>query len=174
VITPLSYEKTDIDGLYVITMKQITDERGTIREFYRRSAWEQIGLPVLGDLPQINLTESVRGAVRGLHGEAMTKLVAIASGVAFGAYLDTRPDSPTVGTVVTLELTAGTQVLVPNAVCNGFQTLTETSQYLYCFDSEWVAGMAGRSVNALDPGLAIDWPLPPVLSDKDAGAPRWT
>lgn len=173
-ITPLSFEQTAIEGLLVITMKQVSDERGTIREFYRRSAWEEVGLPPLGDIAQVNLTESRRGAVRGLHGEAMSKLVALAAGEAFGAYLDTRPDSPSVGQLVTVPLTAGTQVLVPDGVCNGFQTLSETSQYLYCFDTEWRPGMAGTAVTPVDPGLGIDWPLPPVLSEKDANAPRWT
>lgn len=170
----MSFKTTDIDGLLVITMKQVTDERGTVREFYRRSAWDELGLPPLGDIAQVNLTESRRGTLRGLHGEAISKLVTIAAGEAFGAYLDTRPHSPTIGKVVTLELTAGTQVLVPNGVCNGFQTVSETSQYLYSFDTEWVLGMAGTAISPLDPGLAIAWPLPPILSDKDADAPRWT
>ena len=121
---------------------------------------------------QINLTHSTRGAVRGLHGEAMTKLVGVASGEAFGAYVDTRRASPTYGAVVTLELTVGVQALVPAGVCNGFQAVSaDGCQYLYCFDSEWAPGMAGVAVNPLDPALAITWPLLPQLSTKDASAP---
>ena len=63
--------------------------------------------------------------------------------------------------MVTVRLTAGKQVLVPNGVCNGFQSLGDVpTQYLYCFDSEWVPGMAGTAVNPLDPALGIEWPLP--------------
>ena len=176
-IVPFSVDPTAIDGLVVLTMKQITEPRGTVRELFRTSAMAQAGLHS-GPWQQINVTETVRGAVRGLHGEAMTKLVAIAAGSAFGAYVDTRPDSPTVGAVVTVELIPGRQVLVPPGVCNGFQsTSDDPSQYVYCFDAEWVPGMAGTAVHPLDPALGISWPIPvdpadqAQLSAKDAGQP---
>ena len=170
-ITPLTKHRTAIDGLFVVTMKQVQDARGAVREFYRQSAWREVGLPALGPVVQVNITESRRGAVRGLHGEAMNKVVAVAAGEAFGAYVDARNGSPSYGAVVTVSLVAGQQVVVPNGVCNGFQTVSATSQYLYCFDAEWQPGMTGVMVNPLDPALGIDWPLPPLLSDKDASAP---
>lgn len=170
-ITPLGVRATEIDGLFVVTMKQVEDERGVVREFYRQSAWVEVGLPSLGPFVQVNITESRKGAVRGLHGEAMSKVVAVAAGEAFGAYVDAREGSRTYGAVVTVPLLAGQQVVVPNGVCNGFQTVSETSQYLYCFDAEWQPGMTGVAVNPLDPELGIRWPLPAVLSEKDAAAP---
>ena len=176
-IVPFDVDHTAIDGLAVITMKQISEPRGTVRELFRTSAMAQAGLHA-GPWQQINITETARGAVRGLHGEAMTKLVAIAAGSATGAYVDTRPDSPTVGAVVTVDLVPGRQVLVPAGVCNGFQsTSDEPSQYVYCFDAEWVPGMPGTAVHPLDPALGIDWPIPvdpadpAQLSAKDAGQP---
>lgn len=171
----MSVQETAIEGLLLIEMKEAEDERGVVREFYRESSWRDAGLPSLGPWVQINVTETKKGAVRGLHGEAMYKLVAIAAGRAFGAYVDTRPKSPSFGHIVTTELTPGQQVLVPNGVCNGFQSISEgATQYLYCFDHEWIPGMAGTSVNPLDPGLAIPWPLPidpadrAAISEKDA------
>jgi dTDP-4-dehydrorhamnose 3,5-epimerase len=177
-VIPMSVETTEIEGLVVITMKQVDDERGVVREFYRASAWAEAGLPSLGPWLQVNVTESKRGAVRGLHGEDMHKLVAVAAGEAFGAYVDGRPDSPSFGRVVTVELTAGRQVLVPNGVANGFQSVTDT-QYLYCFDAEWAPGMAGIAVNPLDPALGIAWPLPidvenpAMVSAKDRDQPTF-
>jgi dTDP-4-dehydrorhamnose 3,5-epimerase len=165
-------EATAIDGLFVITMKQVRDERGVVREFYRRSSWLEHGLPDLGAWHQLNVTESKPSAIRGLHGEDMHKLVAIVAGEAFGAYVDTRDDSPSFGKVVTAQLVAGVQVLVPKGVCNGFQSLTDT-QYLYSFDAEWQPGMAGTAVHPLDPALAIAWPMEPVLSEKDAAQPTF-
>ncbi len=85
-----------IDGLIVIGPKQVTDERGTIREFFRQSALQSAGVR-LGSFRQINVTESNLGAVRGMHAEEMTKLLGVASGEAFGIYVDLRPDSPTFG-----------------------------------------------------------------------------
>ena len=177
-IIPFAVEHTDIEGLEILQMKQITDERGTVREFYRESSFLEAGLPSLGPWLQVNITETRQGALRGLHGEQMFKLIAVVEGEAFGAYLDARPGSPTRGQTVTVKLTKGTQVLVPRGVCNGFQSVSPgVTQYLYCFDQEWRPGMAGVSVNPLNPGAAIAWPLPVDASDpaqisaKDASAP---
>ena len=127
---------------------------------------------------QLNLTETRRGAIRGLHGEAMTKLVCVVAGEALGVYVDTRADSPTCGRAITVQLTLGTQVLVPPGVCNGFQSISVApTQYLYCFDQEWVPGMAGVAVHPLDPALGVEWPIEidpadtSLLSAKDAAQP---
>ncbi|MDP1819887.1 MAG: dTDP-4-dehydrorhamnose 3,5-epimerase [Acidimicrobiales bacterium] len=158
---------TAIDGLFEITMKQVTDERGTVREFYRESAFVGAGLPSLGPWLQVNVTETRRGGLRGLHGEDMNKLVAVVAGEAFGAYVDLRPGSSSFGKIVTIRLVPGTQVLVPKGVGNGFQaTGPESTQYLYCFDQEWAPGMAGVACTPLDPALGIDWPLPIDLADR--------
>lgn len=177
-IVPFTVSRTEVDGLWVLTMKQVTDDRGTVREFYRESAFSQAGLPSLGPWVQVNLTATSRGAVRGLHGEAMNKLVGVAAGEAFGAYVDTRADSGTFGAVVTVTLTPGVQVLVPAGVCNGFQATADgVTQYLYAFTSEWTPGMAGTALTPLDPELGISWPIPldaddrAQVSAKDAAAP---
>ena len=170
--------RTAIDGLVLLTMKQVTDERGTVREFYRESAFTTAGLPSLGPWRQVNVTETKQGGLRGIHGEDLFKLVAVVAGEAFGAYVDLRPGSTTFGTVVTATLVPGKQVLVPKGVGNGFQaTSPGVTQYLYCFDQEWVPGMAGVACNPLDPALTIDWPLPidpadrAQVSEKDLNAP---
>lgn len=180
-IVPMAAEESAIDGLLVITTKAVTDERGTVREFFRTSGFAESGVPVPDRWEQVNMTWTHTGGVRGLHGEAMTKLVGVAAGEAFGAYVDARAGSPTHGAVVTVALTVGTQVLVPAGVLNGFQAVSDGGcQYLYCFDSEWKPGMAGVAVTPLDPDLGIAWPLPLDPSDpsrvsaKDAAAPRFS
>ena len=178
--TEFSVDKTEIDGLYVITMKQAEDDRGVVREFFRSSTWAGAGLPAVGPWVQVNVTETWQGAIRGLHGEPMTKLIAVAEGEAFGAYVDARPGSPSFGRTVTTFLGKGQQVLVPEGVCNGFQSVSSSpTQYVYCFDAEWSPDMPGVAVNALDPDLGIEWPIyvdpadRTVLSEKDAGLPSF-
>ena len=117
-----------------------------------------------------------RGTVRGLHGEAMSKLVTVAYGSVFGAYVDTRPYSKTFGAVQTVHITPGIQVFVPQGVCNGFQALEDT-EYLYFFDKEWIPGMPGTALCPLDPELGIKWPIfidsrnLNQISEKDSNAP---
>jgi dTDP-4-dehydrorhamnose 3,5-epimerase len=167
-----------IDGLVVVTVKQVTDERGTIRELFRRSAFESAGV-VLDRFLQINVTESRRGVIRGMHAEEMTKLLSVASGQAFGAYVDLRPSSSTYGVVRTIDLRPGIQILVPPGVANGFQALTDGCQYVYCFDAEWHPDMPGQAVSPLDPELAIEWPIAvdpddvTLVSAKDRTAPAF-
>lgn len=179
-ITEMSARATEIDGLLVITSKVAEDERGRVREVYRKSAFGGPDVPGFGPPRQVNLTETRHGAIRGLHGEEMTKLVGVASGEGFGAYVDLRPLSATFSAVVTVELHPGRQVLVPSGVCNGFQSVSAGGcTYLYCFDAEWAAGMAGSAVHPLDSDLAIGWPIRvdpndrALLSARDAGLPSF-
>ena len=177
-VTDLHVQATAVQGLVVLRVKAVGDERGTVREVFRASAFQQAGLTA-GTWQQLNMTTSERGVIRGLHGESMTKLVSVPAGSAFGAYVDARPASPSYGKVVSLELVPGVAVLVPPGVCNGFQaTSAGPTPYVYCFDREWEPGMAGVAVSAFDPDLGIEWPIPVDLEDrrlvsaKDAGLPR--
>ena len=76
-----------------------------------------------------------------------------------------------------MSLLPGVQVLVPPGVANGFQSLSERCQYVYCFDAEWVPGMPGRSCTPLTPEFAQAWPIaidpddPAQISAKDRTAP---
>jgi dTDP-4-dehydrorhamnose 3,5-epimerase len=167
-----------IDGLVIVTMKQVTDDRGTVRELFRRSTFEAAGV-ALERIEQVNITHTRRRAVRGMHAEAMTKLVTVAHGRAHGIYVDMRRDSPSFGSVDEVELSAGVQVLVPAGVANGFQALTAPAEYAYCFDREWSPGMPGSAFSPLDPIVAGRWPLtfdasdPKFLSAKDRQAPAF-
>ncbi|MCO4531251.1 dTDP 4-keto 6-deoxyglucose 3,5-epimerase [Streptococcus infantarius subsp. infantarius] len=168
---------SDIDGLYIIHPKSVTDERGTVRELFRFSAYSDI-LPSI-TWSQVNLTQTKKGAVRGLHAESMSKLVTVAKGAAFGVYVDVRHDSASFGKIVTVDLYPGVQVFVPNGVCNGFQALVDKTEYLYFFDSEWVSGMSGQALSPLASDLKIEWPIPinpnnlEQISEKDLNAPTF-
>ncbi|MBE5844959.1 MAG: dTDP-4-keto-6-deoxy-D-glucose epimerase [Butyrivibrio sp.] len=175
-IDPFNSKNSNIEGLKIIGAKMVTDDRGTVRELYRDSVYAE-ALPVtINGWKQINLTRTKKGAVRGLHGEAMNKLVTVATGSVFGAYVDTRPDSKTFGAVQTVHITPGVQVFVPQGVCNGFQALEDT-EYLYFFDNEWAPGMPGTALCPLDPELGIQWPIAVdtndlnQISEKDSKAP---
>lgn len=179
-IAPAAAEETAIAGLWRLAPKRVTDERGTVVEFFRISGFADLGLQAPQRWSQINVTWTKHGGVRGLHGETMTKLVGVAAGTAFGVYVDARQDSKTYGTVVTVPLDVGVQVLVPPGVCNGFQATSEPGcQYLYCFDAEWQPGMAGVALRPTDPALGISWPVPirtddpASISAKDASAPTF-
>ncbi|MFT8950602.1 MAG: dTDP-4-dehydrorhamnose 3,5-epimerase [Liquorilactobacillus hordei] len=173
----LSVTDSKIEGLQIINAKMVTEGRGTVRELYRQSSYSSFLPNTVSAWSQVNLTRTQRGAVRGLHGEAMSKLVTVAYGSAFGVYVDTRVNSKTIGAVVTVKLTPGVQVFVPQGVCNGFQALDENTEYLYFFDNEWAPGMSGVALTPLDAELGIEWPISidpnnrEQISEKDSKAP---
>ncbi len=173
-----SARRGNIDGLTMITMKQITDERGTVRELFRRSVFDDVA-PAFGRIAQINVTLTHCGGVRGMHAEQMTKLVTVAHGRAHGVYVDLRSGSSTYGVVDEADLEPGVQVLVPRGVANGFQALAPDTQYAYCFDEEWQPAMPGLGFTPLDPLVVDRWPLPvdaddpAQISAKDRAAPSF-
>ena len=168
---------TAIDGLLLLTMKQVHEDRGIVREVFRASALASAGAEGR-PWRQVNLTFTRHGALRGMHAEQMVKLVGVATGEAYAAFVDLRTGTGTYGDVVTTTLTPGQQVLVPEGVANGFQaTSPEGCEYLYCFDEEWSPDMPGLACSPLDPALGIEWPVPvdrddpAQISTKDRDAP---
>lgn len=169
-------EPTDIEGLFKVTFKVIEDERGSVMEFYRQSEFEALGLPSLGDRPQVNAPLSVKGALRGVHAEAAHKLVSVASGKIYAVIVDLRQSSPTAGKWQGFELERGQGLFVSSGLGNSFQSVSdEPSVYLYYFEKEWIPGMPGTACNPLDPELAIKWPITDgqgmIISDKDRNNP---
>ena len=176
-VQPFTIASSAIEGLIFIAPKVVDEDRGAVREFFRLSAFEEVGITALGRFVQINVTQTLPGAIRGMHAEDMHKLVGVVAGTAFGAWVDLRP-GPNFATVVTADMYLGVQVLVPPGVANGFQaTGTSPCQYVYAFDDEWVPDMAGTAVTPLDAELGIPWPIvprpddPASVSVKDASAP---
>lgn len=176
-VTAFEVRELAVDGLLMLRMKAVAEPRGVVREAFRASTFLAAGI-YPGPWKQVNVTETACGAIRGFHGETAIKVVAVAAGAAFGAYLDARPDSPTFGMVETVDLVPGVQVQVPAGVCNAFQaTSSPSAQYLYLFSEEWSPDMPGVAVNPLDPDLAVPWPIPVdptnrrLLSAKDSALP---
>jgi dTDP-4-dehydrorhamnose 3,5-epimerase len=50
-------------------------------------------------------------------------------------------------------------MLIPEGFAHGFQTLTDDVEVLYCVSAPYANAQEG-ALNALDPRLAIAWPLP--------------
>lgn len=179
-ITEHSSEEPSIQGLFVIRPKTIHEGRGSTREMYRKSTLDTSLLPPELTWKQINLTQSNQGVIRGMHAEDMNKLVGVASGKVFTAYVDLREDSSSFEQSFHIILEVGTQVFVPKGVRNGFQSLSESpSQYLYYFDQEWSPTIPGKSITPLDPDIAIPWPISidtndrDIISEKDVKAPTF-
>ena len=172
----LSVSETEIEGLYTVDFKVFEDDRGSVMEFYRQSDFEAVGLPSLGERPQLNTPLTIKGALRGIHAEFAHKYVAVADGEVYTVIVDLRTESKTAGKWLGFKLGRGQGLFISKGLGNSFQSISDMpSTYLYYFEQEWKPGMPGKSCNPLDKELAIDWPIPydngMIISEKDLNNP---
>ncbi|MEV7431954.1 sugar nucleotide-binding protein [Nocardioides sp. NPDC092400] len=166
-------EPTAIPGLLVVQLDVHEDARGWFKENWQRDKMVRLGLPDFGPVQNNMSFNSRRGATRGIHTEPWDKLVSVATGRVFAAWVDMRAGD-TFGATHSLELDAGTAVFVPSGVGNSYQTLEDGTVYSYLVNDHWRPGTAYPSLHLADPSAAIPWPIAledAEVSDKDRANP---
>ncbi len=175
----LLVEDTAIPGIKIITPMKHGDARGFFSEVYKQSEWRVRGVDV--EFVQENHSYSQpAGTLRGLHFQiapsAQAKLIRVVRGSVLDVAVDIRRSSPTFGSHVAIELSAGNwrQLFVPVGFAHGFVTLEADTEVLYkvsaLYTPEHERGLAWN-----DPDLKIDWPLTEhqlLLSSRDGNWPR--
>ena len=91
-----------------------------------------------------------------------------------GLRRDRRParPAPTFGRVETIELHPGNAIFVPRGCGNSYQTLTPDVVYTYLVNEHWSPDARYTLVQAFDPALGIDWPIPERAGDPLGQGPR--
>lgn len=173
----MQIEETTLPGVLVLTPQRHGDRRGFFSESWNRARMAAAGLDY--DFVQDNHSLSSQpGTLRGLHYQspphAQAKLVRCGRGALWDVAVDFRAGSPSFGQWVGVELTAenGRQLLIPAGFLHGFITRAADTEIIYkCTD--YYAPECDGAVAWDDPDIGIDWGIiDPVLSDKDAAAPR--
>jgi dTDP-4-dehydrorhamnose 3,5-epimerase len=162
--------------LLVLQRKQIGDSRGYLERLF--CAEELQALAPGKHIAQINHTfTSSRGTVRGLHFQrpphAETKFVSCLRGEVFDVAVDLRHNSRNFLRWHAELLSADNHktFVIPEGFAHGFQTLTDNCEMLYFHTAAYEPG-SEAGLNAQDPRLAIQWPLPVAeLSPRDAAHP---
>lgn len=156
------FTKTKLEGVYILTPRIFTDNRGYFFESYNQKEFANNGLNY--NFVQDNQSFSSYGTVRGLHfqkGEhAQAKLVRVISGEVLDVAVDIRKKSPTYGQHVAVRLSAENQqqLLIPRGFAHGFSVLSETAVFAYKCDNFYCKeAEGGLCVN--DPDLGIDWQI---------------
>ena len=170
---PFTIESTSIPEVHLVRPTRFADDRGWFSEVLRAGAFDELGLP--SRFVQVNQSRSRRGVIRGLHFQwdpPQGKLMRVVAGRAFLVAADIRPDSPTLGRVVTVEASADDPLLVwaPASFARGFAALAEVADIEYFCTAEYNPARES-AIRWNDPSLGIQWPVAdPVLSAKDASA----
>ncbi len=176
--------ETPLCGLTLLHRHPIGDQRGYLERVFCHDALADL----LGGQPiaQINHTLTAKpGTVRGLHFQspphAETKFVTCLKGEVFDVAVDLRRGSATFLRWHAECLSAENHrtLVIPEGFAHGYQTLTADCELLYLHTATYCLAAEG-ALNAVDPRLNIDWPLPiaersardqahPLLNDEFVG-----
>lgn len=168
--------ETPLVGLFRVDRKPITDRRGFFSRFFCAEEFKAIGFNQ--SISQINHTVTrQRGAIRGMHFQypphSDTKIVTCIQGEIHDVAVDIRKGSPTFLQSHTEVLSAENQssLFIPDGFAHGYQTLTDNCELFYIHSTSYVPDAEGV-INALDPMLALDWPLEVAeISERDRNQP---
>src|SRR5450830_1737092 len=170
----LTFSETNLAGLMLIQRKVLGDSRGFFSRFFCAS--ELSGAGFVKPICQINHTNTAEvGVIRGLHYQrpphAEMKLVSCLRGTVFDVAVDLRKNSPTFlqwhGEILSAENRRS--LLIPEGFAHGFQALTNDCELIYLHTAIYAPAFEA-ALNAFDPVLTIDWPLPVTeMSERDRG-----
>ncbi len=175
----MEFRDTPLDGVLVVALERIEDERGSFARTFSIEEFAQRGLDVRVD--QCSTSFNTRaGTLRGMHFQIAphgeVKLVRCTRGAIYDAVVDLRPESPTYLGWYAAELSEenGLALYIPEGCAHGFQTLVDESEILYQIATPYVPE-AARGVRWDDPAFGIEWPAPPpagrIMSRRDAEYP---
>lgn len=166
---------TELPGVLLLEPDVYTDDRGSFMEVWNARDYGHCGVEVA--FVQDNLSRSREGVLRGLHFQnprPQAKLISVLRGAVYDVVVDVRRESETFGQWEgrTLSAENAHQLYVPEGYAHGFVVTSGDALFQYkCTD--FYHPEADRTVRWDDPQLGIDWPVEdPILSDKDAEAPR--
>ena len=169
----IKIESRYLNDIVVLVPDVYEDDRGLFSETFRADQFESLGLPTT--FVQDNLSQSVKGVVRGLHFQwdpPMGKLMRVSAGSAFLIAVDIRRGSPTLGRWVGVEASARDRraVWAPAGFARGFCATSGMAEIQYKCTGIY-NGKAESGIRWDDPAIAIDWPtMDVIVSEKDRNA----
>jgi 5-epimerase len=166
-----------IAGAWVFEPNRFDDDRGLfVAPFQEAVFTEAVGAPI--PVAQSNHSVSRRGVIRGVHfadvppGQA--KYVYCPYGALLDVVVDLRVGSPTFGQheAVLLDSDSYRAMYLSEGLGHAFCALADNTVASYLCSTPYAPAIE-RTVNAMDPELALPWPtdITPILSERDAAAP---
>ncbi|HLT97292.1 MAG TPA: dTDP-4-dehydrorhamnose 3,5-epimerase [Acidimicrobiia bacterium] len=170
----MKFREAALNGVYLVESDRHADDRGWFMRSFDQEAFSARGLA--SRFPQHNLAfNHARGILRGLHYQlpphAEVKLVRCLSGAIYDVVVDLRPSSPTHRQWEGFVLDRPDLMLyVPEGFAHGYQVLEESTLIAYLMGDVYAPELQ-RGLRWDDPELAIEWPLQPMLNERDASYP---
>lgn len=166
-----------VPGCFEFLPRTYEDARGSFLEWFRAEDFERaLGHPLA--VAQANHSVSRRGTLRGVHfalvppGQA--KYVYCPRGAVIDVVLDVRAGSPTFGVSdsARLDQVHRRALYICEGVGHAFLALEDDTALTYLCSTGYRPSRE-RTVDPLDPALALPWPddVELILSERDRAAP---
>lgn len=170
----MKFEKTALEGVFILTPKVFGDDRGYFFEPFNKKEFTAN----VGDFNfvQDNQSKSSKGVFRGLHFQnppfEQGKLVRVIKGSVSDVIVDIRKSSKTYGKHLKVTLTESNfkMLWIPPGFAHGFETLEDNTIFAYKVTNYYNKESEG-CILWNDPNLEIKWESEhPLVSDKDKTA----
>jgi dTDP-4-dehydrorhamnose 3,5-epimerase len=168
----------EITGAWIAHSPIWKDQRGHFREWFKKEEIEKTTGQILR-VEQANVSLSSKGTLRGIHYSLATggqaKWITCVSGSIRDVIVDIRPNSPTFGRWIQVELKcdSGKSVFVGEGLGHSFLSLEDNTCVVYALSTPY-APSNEFEINPLDKRLDIDWGMELSdlkISEKDRNAP---
>lgn len=164
------FEEVYLSGAFIITLEPIHDERGFFARSFCKKELEERGLQ--SDFVQCNISHNhKKSTLRGLHYQIPpheeVKIVSCRQGAIYDVIVDIRPDSPTLGRWMGIELSSENHraLYIPQGFAHGFQTLSDDAEVFYLM-GDYYHPQAARGIRWNDEALAITWPNKDIIMSQ--------
>ena len=162
----LKITKTYIKDLLIIDGKQHDDNRGYLKETYRKNILNEKNFPF--DV----MSFSKKNVLRGLHiqsKKAQAKIITVTHGKILDVAVDLRKSSKSFGKYVSLIMSdkSDFSFYIPEGFAHGFLCLSKVCTVNYkC--SQYRVSTSEKTLRWNDPIVNIKWLIKkPILSEKD-------
>jgi dTDP-4-dehydrorhamnose 3,5-epimerase len=173
-ITPLK-----IKGVWLAESPVWRDDRGFFREWFKGEEIKNVTGRDF-EVEQANISLSSTGALRGIHystaPQGQAKWITCVSGSIQDVIIDIRPNSPTFGKWIDVELSGdfGNAIFISEGLGHAFLALQDNTSVAYLASSPF-SPTNEFEINPLDERIGIKWGMDLSLlkiSEKDKNAPN--
>jgi len=167
-----------IEGAWLVESPVRSDDRGFFREWFKAEDIKKVMDRDFG-VEQANISVSSAGTLRGIHysiaPRGQAKWITCVSGSIKDVTVDIRPDSPTFGQWIEVELAgnSGKAVFISEGLGHAFLAQEDNTAVAYLVTTPF-SPTDEFEINPLDRKIGINWGLDLSslkISEKDKSAP---
>ena len=165
----IEVEKTSLEGVLLVKPCAHEDRRGNFYETYNEREYKAAG--IAADFVQDDISKSVRGVLKGMHGDPGTyKLVQCSYGSVYAVIVNCDESSADFGKWQSFVLSDENkyQLYIPPMYGNGYFVLSDVAVYTYK-QSTYYGEYRQFTYKWNDERFGIEWPdHEKILSERDA------